>query len=159
MFTTKRHLQEASSVKARKFVRPICLPTVDSTASFQGSERLYTAGWGDLSNTNSHTNIKQHEKLLFNTLEDCQQAYNFPMRRVELWDHQMCAGGEAGKDACRGDSGGPLMHYHQMNNTKSHFEVIGIVSFGVRPCGTGNVPGVYTKVFDYLPWIHSNIQP
>ncbi|KAI8423521.1 hypothetical protein MSG28_012622 [Choristoneura fumiferana] len=58
---------------------------------------------------------------------------------------KMCAGGEAGKDACKGDSGGPLMHYHQINDTKSHFEVTGIVSFGLVWCGTENVPGIYTK--------------
>ncbi|XP_073961120.1 phenoloxidase-activating enzyme-like [Choristoneura fumiferana] len=92
-------------------------------------------------------------------MDDCQQAYKSWAPSLELWDHQMCAGGEAGKDACKGDSGGPLMHYHQINDTKSHFEVTGIVSFGLVWCGTENVPGIYTKVFGYLPWIHSNIQP
>ncbi|KAI8423519.1 hypothetical protein MSG28_012622 [Choristoneura fumiferana] len=109
-------LRLASIPEYTEFVRPICLPTV-GTGSFQGTH-LYAAGWGAVSTKNSHSNVKQH----------------------------MCAGGEAGKDACKGDSGGPLMHYHQINDTKSHFEMTGIVSFGLVWCGTENVPGVYTKV-------------
>ncbi|KAI8423518.1 hypothetical protein MSG28_012622 [Choristoneura fumiferana] len=108
-------LRLASIPEYTEFVRPICLPTV-GTGSFQGTH-LYAAGWGAVSTKNSHSNVKQH----------------------------MCAGGEAGKDACKGDSGGPLMHYHQINDTKSHFEMTGIVSFGLVWCGTENVPGVYTK--------------
>lgn len=33
----------------------------------------------------------------------------------------------------------------------------GIVSFGQIQCG-GPLPGVYTKVSEYLPWILSNIE-
>lgn len=68
---------------------------------------------------------------------------------------QMCAGGEAGKDSCKGDSGGPLMNPSE----KKYFELVGVVSFGPYPCAEDNVPGVYTKVYEYNSWIRENVRP
>lgn len=67
----------------------------------------------------------------------------------------MCAGGQPGKDSCRGDSGGPLMYE---NPATRLYEVIGVVSFGPTPCGLPDIPGVYTKVFAYKDWIRSQIR-
>ncbi|XP_036009720.1 tissue-type plasminogen activator isoform X2 [Mus musculus] len=55
-------------------------------------------------------------------------------------------------DACQGDSGGPLvcMINKQMTLT-------GIISWGLG-CGQKDVPGVYTKVTNYLDWIHDNMK-
>lgn len=39
------------------------------------------------------------------------------------------------------------------------WEAAGIVSFGPNACGKEGVPGVYTKVFDYIEWIYKNIEP
>lgn len=64
----------------------------------------------------------------------------------------LCAG-EMGKDACGGDSGGPLMY---MRN--GVYEVVGVVSFGPTSCGS-SLPGVYTKVFLYRNWILNNLRP
>uniref|UniRef100_F6WLY7 Plasminogen activator n=1 Tax=Monodelphis domestica TaxID=13616 RepID=F6WLY7_MONDO len=50
-------------------------------------------------------------------------------------------------DACQGDSGGPLVC---MKDDRMH--LIGIVSWGIG-CGEKDVPGVYTKVINYLKWI------
>lgn len=69
----------------------------------------------------------------------------------------MCAGGEKGKDSCRGDSGGPLMWENPDRN--KIYEFVGVVSFGTFPCGSENVPGVYTKVYEYLSWIHQTTTP
>ena len=46
-----------------------------------------------------------------------------------------------GRDACNGDSGGPLV---------CNGKLTGITSFGN---GCGNVPGVYTRVSNYVEWI------
>lgn len=49
----------------------------------------------------------------------------------------------------QGDSGGPLV-------TKNGFgeaEVVGIVSWGLFPCGRKNAPSVYTRVSAFITWI------
>lgn len=86
--------------------------------------------------------------------QQCQTAYRVPSRFINLWKGQICAGGEAGKDSCKGDSGGPLMY----ENGRT-YEVIGLVSFGPRYCGQEDVPGIYTNVYEYNPWIRSTIVP
>ncbi|XP_073961108.1 phenoloxidase-activating enzyme-like isoform X2 [Choristoneura fumiferana] len=136
------------------FVRPICLPVVDITGNFPETGKLFAAGWGAVNEKISSSNVKLHVDLPYKNMEFCQRAYTVLNRRFQLWERQVCAGGEVGKDSCKGDSGGPLMY-----SDGNRFEVIGIVSFGPVPCGLENVPGVYTKVFEYITWIRSNIQP
>ena len=60
-----------------------------------------------------------------------------------------------GKDSCNGDSGGPLFI---REGTSDPWEQIGLVSFGSVKCGNG-VPGVYTRIVHYLPWIESHLRP
>lgn len=62
----------------------------------------------------------------------------------------LCAGGEEGKDACKGDGGGPLTCYHE-----GLWYLAGIVSWGIG-CGLGGVPGVYVDVAHYESWIRQN---
>ena len=61
-----------------------------------------------------------------------------------------------GKDSCSGDSGGPLV-YREFSDDPWY--QTGIVSFGFGDqCGAKDVPGVYTRVEAYLPWIESNLE-
>ena len=60
-----------------------------------------------------------------------------------------------GKDSCNGDSGGPLI-YREFTDEPWH--QIGLVSFGTSICGKG-VPGVYTRVAEYMDWIESKLRP
>lgn len=67
--------------------------------------------------------------------------------------NMVCAGGmiQAKRDACTGDSGGPLML-----EVGNHMSLIGLVSFG-NDCATKGYPGVYTRVGNYYDWILRNI--
>ncbi|GCB76962.1 hypothetical protein scyTo_0020530, partial [Scyliorhinus torazame] len=66
--------------------------------------------------------------------------------------NMICAGDTRGKDdACKGDSGGPLVCM-----TKGHMSLHGIISWGIG-CGKPGIPGVYTKVANYLAWIRQHI--
>ena len=82
--------------------------------------------------------------------EDCSAAYG---ARVEIHDTQVCAGDvlDAGKDACVGDSGGPLF----VRENGGGFAEVGITSFGIG-CANSAFPGVYTRVSSYVGWIAQN---
>ena len=58
------------------------------------------------------------------------------------------------QDSCVGDSGSGLMRSLPNFNTGiDRWDLIGVVSFGPRLCGTEGVPGVYARVNSYLDWI------
>ncbi|CAK1547228.1 unnamed protein product [Leptosia nina] len=129
-----------------RYIRPICLPTVNIDIPEFSNLPLAVAGWG-----RDHqyvTDIKQSTVVHLIPPEDCRKSY--PHLSV---DH-LCAAGRTGEDTCKGDSGGPLMMLY-----KGSYFVIGIVS-GKRadsPCGS-KVPSLYTNVFHYVSWIRSTIR-
>ncbi|GIY83964.1 phenoloxidase-activating factor 2 [Caerostris extrusa] len=61
----------------------------------------------------------------------------------------LCAGGEAGKDACTGDGGSPLVC-----TSNGLWYVVGLVSWGIG-CGQPGIPGVYINVLYYVDWINN----
>ena len=63
----------------------------------------------------------------------------------------LCAGGEEGKDACKGDGGGGLAC-----EVAGQWVLSGVVSWGLG-CGQEGVPGVYVEVEKYTHWIQSVI--
>jgi secreted trypsin-like serine protease len=83
----------------------------------------------------------------------CQRA--FPSKKITTT--QICAGGEEGKDSCGGDSGGPLMKTHVIGK-KQFWYLVGLVSYGSSNCGTKDLPGVYTRLSEYMAWIESNLR-
>lgn len=89
--------------------------------------------------------------------DECAKTYK--QANVDLKQTQLCAGGEKGKDSCRGDSGGPLMANYADENNDINWYVVGVVSFGPSPCGMEGWPGVYTNVCDYADWIQSKMRP
>ena len=64
------------------------------------------------------------------------------------------------QDSCVGDSGSGLMRSLPDAGRRgaSRAELIGVVSFGPRLCGTEGVPGVYSRVEAFLPWILDTVQ-
>ncbi|XP_072798176.1 testisin isoform X1 [Vicugna pacos] len=78
----------------------------------------------------------------------CNHLFSLPSFRHDIWGDMVCAGDPQGdKDACFGDSGGPLAC-----EKKGVWYQIGIVSWGVG-CGRPNRPGVYTNVSSHYEWI------
>ena len=79
----------------------------------------------------------------------------FSQIKSYVTDNMICAGGQ--KDACNGDSGGPLTCLVNSTNGRGQRCLCGIVSWGI-PCDNKDnkfYPGVYTDVTKYKEWIAS----
>jgi hypothetical protein len=96
----------------------------------------------------SDTHIREVDLPVLH-LSKCAERYK------NIAASQICAGEIkiGGMDSCQGDSGGPLM----FRDTGGHWILAGIVSFG-EGCAQKNIPGVYTRVASYIPWIQESIQ-
>ncbi|XP_037045238.1 trypsin-7-like [Bradysia coprophila] len=101
-----------------------------------------SSGWGLLcENCSSPSKNLQEVKLPTVDNEQCRQIYK---ENANILPSMFCCGLKSGgKDACKGDSGGPIT----LGNS-----LVGIVSFGMG-CARPNVPGVYTRVSYFSNWI------
>jgi len=100
---------------------------------------------------------KQQQKLVVPVLSPsiCKaKGEGFDVR-----ENQVCAGGEIGKDSCKGDSGGGLFVQRPKDpradigrKASRPWYLLGIVSSGSKFCGDGS-PGIYTRVSHFIPWI------
>ncbi|XP_026469729.1 CLIP domain-containing serine protease 2-like [Ctenocephalides felis] len=143
------------SVQFTDYIKPVCLPdATEQTKSFVGKS-LYVAGWGK-TESRSESPIKLKLEVPVVTRSACSNVYAGVS--VQIGSGQLCAGGERGRDSCRGDSGGPLMAIDRESGQVANWIVAGIVSFGPSPCGMQGWPGVYTKVGDYVDWIQSKMR-
>lgn len=80
-----------------------------------------------------------------------------PGDETVIFPSNLCAGyEEGGKDSCQGDSGGPL--FVMPDGTSEGAVLVGIVSWGFG-CADAGVPGVYTRVSSFNPWIRSYVSP
>ncbi|RWS00870.1 venom protease-like protein [Dinothrombium tinctorium] len=123
-----------------KFARnrmPICLPTKDRTKF----EDLIVAGWGWIDSSG-----KRSRHLLTTDIKETDFDYCNKQWNNTLTDKQFCAA-DYGKDACEGDSGGPVMY---AENGRDY--AVGVVSFG-DICGENQIT-VHTRVAPYLDFIH-----
>lgn len=134
-------------------ISPACLP--DKFTDYAG-QRCWTTGWGKdaFGDFGKYQNILKEVDVPIIGHHQCQQqlrntrlGYTYNLNQGFL-----CAGGEEGKDACKGDGGGPLVC--ERNGV---WQVVGVVSWGIG-CGQVNVPGVYVKVAHYLDWIQQVTQ-
>lgn len=132
----------------REDIQPICLPAVNE--DFTGLDG-YATGWGltDFDKRQLPDTL-QIVRLPIISNKRCQSMYKKAGHDKQITDMDMCAGyAKGGMDACEGDSGGPLIvrrhHDHR-------WTLAGIVSNGVK-CGEPLLPGVYTCVSRFVPWI------
>ncbi|XP_031631526.1 serine protease persephone-like isoform X2 [Contarinia nasturtii] len=142
-------------------VAPACLPTNTQDFSYD----LIVTGWGttDPMRANSLSNVLLKANLKTMVSKDCNSTmleWNKMSNLTQLLnginDGQYCAYDPKGKrDACRGDSGGPLQFIRERKSSTA--TVVGIVSFG-HSCGL-ELPSIYTRVGYFRKWIESIVWP
>lgn len=149
----------ASEVFFTDKIAPICLPTREMRYETFVDRMATVAGWGSTAfYRTADSRVLQHVSIPVLSNEECAAAYSRVRGAAFLargTQHIMCAGlREGGKDACLGDSGGPLM---LKDGDDDSWTVVGIVSLGYK-CAEPGYPGVYTRVTHYLSWIYSNMK-
>lgn len=114
--------------------------------------RCIVSGWGHMKARGSHVTEKLRQaSLMVLKPSVCTKLLSaFPWDSIK--NTMLCAGGTE-RDACQGDSGGPLVC------TGDHSDrcLAGVVSWGVG-CATEGIPGVYTNIKKYAPWIDGHMK-
>lgn len=112
-------------------------------------------GWGKRKNTHAfgadslfevQVPIVKHKR--------CQKVFQYPINNHT----QICAGYKKGRrDACAGDSGGPLLCPKTDRHTGlTRWYLAGITSYG-EGCGRKGKFGIYTRVASYRQWIADTV--
>ncbi|RWS28774.1 cytochrome P450-like protein [Leptotrombidium deliense] len=148
-------------------IEPICLLDANSVMF----KKFTLAGWGKTGPNEGGSDTLMKVKLDFVEKSRCEilsanhyyrqtlreiaesKYENFRIASRPFYQTHMCAINlESGGDACKGDSGSPLM-FESPEAYKWY--VVGVVSGGA-PCGTTNkFPGWYTNVTYFSSWIRS----
>ncbi|XP_072225828.1 tryptase-like [Leuresthes tenuis] len=133
-------------VKSSPLVAAVSLPSADDT--FDSSSECWITGWGHIGKDVPlpDPEVLQQLKIPIISQQTCSTTYG-----KKLPSNLLCAGYRAGgKDACKGDYGGPLVC-----RTAKGFVQVGIMSSG--GCGLPDNPGLYTQVSKYLEFINGYI--
>ena len=133
------HLAQASVYE------PISLYRADAeTLPLEGRDAT-VSGWGTMLRGTEAKLQQVTVPVVSNTVCNAEESYG-----GRVADSMLCAGyADGGRDACYGDSGGPLM---VPNADASGWLQAGIVSWG-QGCARPDKYGVYTRVSDYTDWI------
>lgn len=129
----------------------ICLPPQDYLAE---SKECFASGWGKDTFGNEgkyQVILKKLQLPIVDRFQCLQHLRNTRLgRHFELHRSFICAGGEAGKDTCKGDGGSPLVC--PIRGHPGRYHQSGIVAWGIG-CGEDNTPGVYVDVAQFRNWI------
>ncbi|XP_066562408.1 coagulation factor VII isoform X2 [Amia ocellicauda] len=130
------------------YVVPICLPEqMFSERELTAIRYSTVSGWGKRSENGPVSIVLQQLEVPRLKSKECIEY-----SKVNITDNMFCAGYfEGEKDSCKGDSGGPLVTKY-----KDTWFLTGVVSWG-KGCAQPGHYGIYTKVSNYLDWIHKHI--
>ncbi|XP_062435999.1 urokinase-type plasminogen activator [Rhea pennata] len=131
-----------------KYVRTVCLP--EKNLHLPDNTQCEISGYGkqDFYDIFYAQRLMSANVNLISQRKCTHEYYD----NIRVTDNMVCAGDSTWKtDACKGDSGGPMVCEHN-----GRMMLYGIVSWG-DGCAKKNKPGVYTRVTRYLSWIESNM--
>nr|XP_022908284.1 serine protease snake-like [Onthophagus taurus] len=136
-----------------RYVKPACLQSKFELEN----NNLTITGWGALEFGGQSHSYLQKAPLRSLPAENCARSLPKQAKLANGFDEelQICGGDlETMVDACQGDSGGPMQL--KIQELPQMYRIAGVTSFG-NNCGL--VPGVYTRVSNYISWIESVVWP
>ncbi|MFP2902442.1 serine protease [Corallococcus sp. 4LFB] len=130
---------------------PVCLPAPGERVA--ENTMATVAGWG-LTQEGGYDTSSLLLQVGVPVLRHQDVANSYRSQGIVIDESAMLGAGypQGGKDACQGDSGGPLVVKGSQG-----YVLQGIVSFGVG-CARAGLPGIYTRVSNYIPWINTQIR-
>ncbi|XP_023979366.1 brain-specific serine protease 4 isoform X1 [Physeter macrocephalus] len=134
-------------------ILPICLP--DSSIHLLPDTNCWIAGWGSIHDgvPLPHPQTLQKVKVPIIDSAVCSRLYWQGAGQGAITEDMLCAGYlEGERDACLGDSGGPLMC--QVERT---WLLAGVISWG-EGCAERNRPGVYISLAAHRSWVQRIVQ-
>ena len=139
-------------VKWSSKAKPSCLPDLDRRT---GRALGYLPGWGyDKERRKGGKPTEDLYMARLPIIENslCQEWLKSKNKRLTLKPEHLCAGYEEGKqDGCASDSGGGLV----VIDEQKKWMLVGVMSAGFG-CGREKLPGIYTRVEKFMPWIKRN---
>ncbi|XP_040067952.1 chymotrypsin-like protease CTRL-1 [Ixodes scapularis] len=124
-----------SKVNTTTTIQPVCLP--GNNEELSKTSKVFVLGWGATERSHGSAELKQ-TRVQYLSNRDCRA------RGVRVISQIFC-GGHIHGSACRGDSGGPVVH--QNDGVWSQH---GIVSGGPLGCGWSYAPQLFVKVSSYV---------
>ncbi|XP_012927622.2 mannan-binding lectin serine protease 1 isoform X2 [Heterocephalus glaber] len=136
-------LELLESPVLNNFVMPVCLPEEPS----QEGAVVIVSGWGKQFLQRFPETLMEIEIPIVEH-RTCKEAYA-PLKK-KVTEDMICAGEkEGGKDACAGDSGGPMV---TLDRERGRWHLVGTVSWG-EGCGQKDRYGVYSDIYHNKGWI------
>ncbi|KAI9554650.1 hypothetical protein GHT06_019923 [Daphnia sinensis] len=140
-------LTMASPVNYTSSISPVCLPSI-GTRDRYSDKTAAIIGWGSLA-YEGHPQPKVLQEAMVKVTPNSVCKENYKKAGFQIADGSMICAAAPGRDACRGDSGGPLIVQVAPNY---RWIQVGIVSFGIG-CAREEYPGVFTRVSAFRFWI------
>ncbi|XP_054918271.1 trypsin 3A1-like isoform X1 [Dermacentor andersoni] len=139
-------LQLEKPLNFDKFVSPICLPKKPLNIT---GRPLLIAGWGLTKEDGQDSDTLRYILKKEMPYKQCK-PFLHTEAQLKLNETIVICTTAGSKDACTGDSGGPVTTW----NKRGKFFQVGIVSFGYG-CARPNEASGYTRVATFVPWILS----
>lgn len=139
-------------------ISPICLPPQNTRFH---DIRCLASGWGkdNFGKEGMVQMILKKVDLPIVSNNQCEKLMRATPRlghTFQLSDSFICAGGEAGKDTCKGDGGSALVCPISGTDPQRFYQS-GIVSWGIG-CNQYQLPGAYVNVAKFRRWIDDQMK-
>uniref|UniRef100_A0A669E4E7 Peptidase S1 domain-containing protein n=1 Tax=Oreochromis niloticus TaxID=8128 RepID=A0A669E4E7_ORENI len=120
-----------------KDVAPVDLPDIDDT--FNPSSECWMTGWGGIPLPDPET--LQQLRISIMPRSTCKKTY------PQIACNTLCGANSKGRDACKGNYGGPLV-------CRKGGKFVQVSHGSPGSCGLANHPGVYTEAAKYPTFIN-----